>query len=511
MTIVAGQKWWTIGADPECDIVVDVPTISGLHCRIALTETGLILEDLNATNGTFVNDVRVQGSCPVTPEDRVTLGRAVPVPWAQVQAVIASDRPLVPIPAARWLRTFSDVRMMAGAAMAVVILFVAFVMFSGRTPPEPDAGTGEPNTTPDSVVGSGPAPTRSQPPDTGTSDRAETSTSPRAKPGELARAEPSESEHTDRRVLDGASRKPPGPADPTQALYLVLVKDVEEGEVWRLGTAWTVSKHHLVTSASIVKTIEKLKDDFPLAAVWSPDSRKQFSILGSGTKPHAEFEGPFNEAQTAKREFETLQGELEAKLEDANRQEAETKKVETADEDLGALKKLKKELIEWDARVIEAEERANYYDIGILEVKETMTVVLPMVSPNIEPHGNDRVKVFGIPFPTTDLQMGPDDIIQASFLDGHIRRLPVLNKQSRRPLRLQISTESVCLDRGQDEEFSYEWWNWVGSPVLNAEGQVIAVYSRLTPSLAEPSKPPDGEQHDAVFVRRVHELISGTQ
>lgn len=77
---------WIIGSDPECDLVVDWPTVSGRHCRLTRTSDGDVLEDLGSSNGTYVNGVRVAGPVAVRPGDRVTLGKQVPMPWPAARA-----------------------------------------------------------------------------------------------------------------------------------------------------------------------------------------------------------------------------------------------------------------------------------------------------------------------------------------------------------------------------------------------------------------------------------------
>ena len=66
----------TIGSRPDCDLVVNVPSVSGHHCRLTRDETGFVLEDLNSTNGTFVNGERIRGAVRVrlTATDTIHLG-----------------------------------------------------------------------------------------------------------------------------------------------------------------------------------------------------------------------------------------------------------------------------------------------------------------------------------------------------------------------------------------------------------------------------------------------------
>jgi pSer/pThr/pTyr-binding forkhead associated (FHA) protein len=52
----------TVGRKPDNDICIDNPAISGHHCRIALEGGTYYVEDLESTNGTFVNQKRVKKS-----------------------------------------------------------------------------------------------------------------------------------------------------------------------------------------------------------------------------------------------------------------------------------------------------------------------------------------------------------------------------------------------------------------------------------------------------------------
>jgi pSer/pThr/pTyr-binding forkhead associated (FHA) protein len=65
----------TIGRAPAADFVVDAPLISRLHCRVVVSGAGLLeVEDLDSTNGTWVNDRRVTRSVLVA-GDRLRVGR----------------------------------------------------------------------------------------------------------------------------------------------------------------------------------------------------------------------------------------------------------------------------------------------------------------------------------------------------------------------------------------------------------------------------------------------------
>ena len=44
-----------VGRDPECEFCIDHPTVSSVHCEIALSNDGVYVRDCDSTNGTFVN------------------------------------------------------------------------------------------------------------------------------------------------------------------------------------------------------------------------------------------------------------------------------------------------------------------------------------------------------------------------------------------------------------------------------------------------------------------------
>lgn len=44
-----------IGRDRDCEFRIDHPTVSSVHCELALSDDGIYIRDCNSTNGTFVN------------------------------------------------------------------------------------------------------------------------------------------------------------------------------------------------------------------------------------------------------------------------------------------------------------------------------------------------------------------------------------------------------------------------------------------------------------------------
>lgn len=64
----------TVGKAADNAVVIDDPSVSGHHCEFQGSAMGFKLNDLGSTNGTFVNDKRVQ-SHDLVDNDNVKLGK----------------------------------------------------------------------------------------------------------------------------------------------------------------------------------------------------------------------------------------------------------------------------------------------------------------------------------------------------------------------------------------------------------------------------------------------------
>jgi pSer/pThr/pTyr-binding forkhead associated (FHA) protein len=63
----------TIGRGPHCDIRLAVDSVSRKHARIALRNEEYHVEDMNSTNGVYVNGVRVV-KCVLRDNDQIEMG-----------------------------------------------------------------------------------------------------------------------------------------------------------------------------------------------------------------------------------------------------------------------------------------------------------------------------------------------------------------------------------------------------------------------------------------------------
>jgi len=66
-----------IGRDDTADLVIEDSQASRRHARIEPTANGAIVEDLQSTNGTFVNDNELHGRVEMGPDDELLIGVTV--------------------------------------------------------------------------------------------------------------------------------------------------------------------------------------------------------------------------------------------------------------------------------------------------------------------------------------------------------------------------------------------------------------------------------------------------
>jgi pSer/pThr/pTyr-binding forkhead associated (FHA) protein len=75
------MRSWVFGSRADCDVVVDSPLASGRHCQLTHRPGGLILEDLGSASGTYVDGKRIDGPTRLSPNQEITIGPTMPMPW----------------------------------------------------------------------------------------------------------------------------------------------------------------------------------------------------------------------------------------------------------------------------------------------------------------------------------------------------------------------------------------------------------------------------------------------
>jgi pSer/pThr/pTyr-binding forkhead associated (FHA) protein len=74
MTVNLDKPRTIIGSDPNCDVQIMADGISRQHAAVIRRGSDYILEDLDSTNGTYVNSVKIV-SCVLRHNDAIHVGK----------------------------------------------------------------------------------------------------------------------------------------------------------------------------------------------------------------------------------------------------------------------------------------------------------------------------------------------------------------------------------------------------------------------------------------------------
>ncbi len=108
----------TVGRDASNDIPLDGLGISNQHARLKQIQGGFSVEDLNSTNGVFVNGSRVSSSA-ITPEDSIQIGAFVIRIDASGTAGVFDSRSKTRVDAAHLVRTAGKIRLLDDISLAI--------------------------------------------------------------------------------------------------------------------------------------------------------------------------------------------------------------------------------------------------------------------------------------------------------------------------------------------------------------------------------------------------------
>jgi hypothetical protein len=271
-------------------------------------------------------------------------------------------------------------------------------------------------------------------------DPDETATSPKEKVGV-----PEPAPQRPPRKTQPVTAEPAALTDPQRFLYAVLVRDAAGEQQFRLGTAWAVSPRRVVTSGAVAMAIEELQKS-GLTAVVAP-AGKAAAIKVTGMRVHPAYRQGFQDAAAAR-----------AQLEPAKAAAASAKKRKpTGDFSANDGPSAKARLDRGYASQAE-------YDVGILDVEQTLThLLMPSFTGPVV--AEEQLRLVGLPFPADAYRVTetvPTDRVEkfafaiAGGEDGKVD-----------PLHLTLDFSGELAGR-----------NWSGSPILNAAGHVVGVYSR---------------------------------
>lgn len=67
----------TIGRKEDNSIIISDQHVSGNHAKIMVRNDSLFIEDLNSTNGTYLNGNKISGKVKLSDKDEIKIGTAV--------------------------------------------------------------------------------------------------------------------------------------------------------------------------------------------------------------------------------------------------------------------------------------------------------------------------------------------------------------------------------------------------------------------------------------------------
>ncbi len=79
------QPEFYIGRDAQADMLIQNETLSAIHARVFFKNQRWMIEDLQSTNGTFINEERLSTPAVLVNEDLVSCGQVV------IQVTIPAD------------------------------------------------------------------------------------------------------------------------------------------------------------------------------------------------------------------------------------------------------------------------------------------------------------------------------------------------------------------------------------------------------------------------------------
>ncbi len=91
-----GAATFTLGRDLDNQVLVQDPEVSRHHLRFSAVDGGYCIEDLDTTNGSFVNGERLTGALDLSPDDVIRLGTMVQLQYVVSPTALDPDDEMTP-------------------------------------------------------------------------------------------------------------------------------------------------------------------------------------------------------------------------------------------------------------------------------------------------------------------------------------------------------------------------------------------------------------------------------
>ncbi|MCM2372743.1 FHA domain-containing protein [Aporhodopirellula aestuarii] len=538
------QQSWTIGSDSSCDLVVKNIMVSGQHCRLTSDGDELTLTDLNSTNGTYLNGQRLLGTQAISTHDTITLGQTQSMPWPETfkttrsantnqtvpseqeemktvitlgrgsdNVLILSD-PNVSTHHARLMIkggkiVLEDLGSTNGTSVGSVenkisrayvqnddTIFLGSTAYQvanllKRSQPtfiDPEIRPSNRNSTRPTnnstitlaTVGAAglllaligwfatrdPSTAETQQPDTPNTMAATSQTVVAKDPVGQAMSDKRKDEPTAGTVKASLSQQ----EKLSRSLFLIVCSDSKRETPFRVGTGFAIDSQHIATTASVVQAMRNLQQNgFPEAFLFSPTTESERSITSAVIHPR--FELANQVARKAQQEHDAIFDQLES----------QPPKPE-------AFEKVKVQLVAARMKALEAIDQKMTYDVAIIKTNQSLLHWLPGTAAEVKLRPNQKLNVTGYAFDVEDPYFDRSVPIEASTISSRVGQLAKATQDSQ--------DRMVAKGTPQQHEYAY-----LGSPVMNAQGKVVGIYSRPTPPNADSDSESEPSFEAALFQR----------
>ncbi|MEM6474265.1 MAG: hypothetical protein AAF802_32305, partial [Planctomycetota bacterium] len=263
-----------------------------------------------------------------------------------------------------------------------------------------------------------------------------------------------------------------------RSVFLVVCSDSERETPYRVGTGFSIDSKTVVTSASVIQAMRSLqRNGYPEAFLFSPANQSELQILS--TVLHPNYEAAERAARQAEQRYDAVYDELGS----------ERPKPE-------AVEAVEKKLIDASMEVFASLDHKSTYDVAVINTSVSLKHWLPEVSVDAKLRPKQKINVTGYAIDVEDRFFDRTVPFELSTMSSRISQLVSGFNSSDRRLVANCNPDQ--------QEYAY-----LGSPVLNDQGQIVGVYTRRSPPTPG-SEDQSLHSFDAALIKRVHECRPST-
>ncbi len=442
----------TIGRDPKNVLVLNEPNVSSVHAQMTiLPDGGVTLEDLGSTNGTSVGTVENKiNRTEIDVNDTIFLGSTA-YQVRDLLARAASVNKSKPTPinsrASSSKGDNTKIQPWSIGAVVVVCLLLAAGMFLTQMNGGPNINnTDLPANPPVNIV-----------------DNTSANPKPSLADNDDQLSQP-EAKLTDEEKL-------------ARSLFLLVCSDSQGTNSFRVGTAFAVDSRHVATSAAAIQAMQDLKQNgYPNSSLFCPSTGETLSVESS--RIHPQYEKANSQARRAQQEHDAILDDLESN---------------PADEK--AFERVKQQLSSSRMKAFDALERKTSCDVGVLEVDRELEFHLSGIAKDASLRPKLKLNVTGYAFDLEDPYFDEAAPMKPVTMSGRIRR--TINPRDESHLRLEVD--------GTDQQLEHAF---LGSPAIDAHGQVVGIYSRPSPPIEGFDTTKQNITFEACLFERIRECLA---